>query len=99
MEQVISVNGLQKTYKGFQLKNVSFSVPNGCVAGFIGLNGQGKTTTIRTLLGLSPKNAGTVELLELDFDKEERRVKDQLGVVFDEGYLYDTLKMKEMKSK
>lgn len=97
MENIIDIQGLSKKYPSFSLSNVSFAVPEGCVAGFIGLNGQGKTTTIRTMLGLSPKDAGTVRMLGMDFETHESEIKDCIGVVFDEGYLYDSLKMKEMK--
>lgn len=98
MGNVISVKNLCKKYRNFELKNVSFDIPMGCVAGFIGLNGQGKTTTIRTILGLSKKSSGEISILDKDIDKYEKELKDKIGVVFDEGYLYDSLKMYEMKS-
>ena len=98
LENVIEIKGLCKKYRNFALTNVDISIPEGCVTGFIGLNGQGKTTTIRTLLGLAQKDAGQVRLLGLDMDQHEKEIKNRLGVVFDEGYLYESLKMKEMKS-
>lgn len=98
MENVIEVRNLVKEYDKFKLSNVSFSIPNGCVAGFIGLNGQGKTTTIRTMLGLSKKTSGQVKILGKDIDECEKEIKDKIGVVFDDGYLYESLKMKDMKS-
>ncbi len=98
MGNVISVKNLCKKYRNFELKNVSFDIPMGCVAGFIGLNGQGKTTTIRTILGLSKKSSGEISILDKDIDNYEKELKDKIGVVFDEGYLYDSLKMYEMKS-
>lgn len=97
MDYVIKVEGLNKKYPNFELKDVSFAIPTGCVAGFIGLNGQGKTTTIKSILGLSPSSTGGIEILGKDMAQQEREIKDDIAVVFDEGYLYDTLKMKEMK--
>lgn len=97
MEYVMKVEGLNKKYTGFELKDVSFRIPTGCVAGFIGLNGQGKTTTIKSILGLSPSSTGRVEILGKDMAEFEKEIKDDIAVVFDEGYLYETLKMKEMK--
>lgn len=97
MDYVIKVEGLNKKYPNFELKDVNFAIPTGCVAGFIGLNGQGKTTTIKSILGLSPSSKGRVEILGRDMAESEKEVKDDIAVVFDEGYLYDTLKMKEMK--
>lgn len=98
LENVIEIKGLCKKYRNFALTDVDISIPEGCVTGFIGLNGQGKTTTIRTLLGLAQKDAGQVRLLGLDMDQHEKEIKNRLGVVFDEGYLYESLKMNEMKS-
>ncbi|MDD7362657.1 MAG: ABC transporter ATP-binding protein [Peptoniphilus sp.] len=98
MENVIEISGLNKKYENFQLSDVSMNIPRGCVAGFIGLNGAGKTTTIRTMLGLSKKDGGTIKLLGRDIDEDEKGIKDEIGVVFDEGYLYESLKMREMKS-
>ena len=45
METVLQVTELCKTFGGFSLDNVSFSIPEGCITGFIGANGAGKTTT------------------------------------------------------
>ena len=97
MTNVIEVDCLSKKYDSFSLNNVSFSIPEGCIAGFIGLNGQGKTTTIKTLLGLAKRDSGKVKIFGKDFDLNEQEIKSDLAVVFDEGYLYDTLSMKEMK--
>lgn len=98
MENVLELIDLCKKYNKFELMDVSIKIPEGCVAGFIGLNGQGKTTTIRTMLGLSKKNSGTVKILGMDFDDNEKEIKDRIGIVFDEGYLYDGLKIKDMKN-
>lgn len=98
MDNVIEIKGLSKKYKNFLLSDVTFSIPNGCVAGFIGLNGHGKTTTIKTMLGLSKKNSGCVKILGYDMDKNEHEIKDNIGVIFDDGYLYESLRMKDMKN-
>lgn len=98
MTKVLEVKNLNKQYTNFKLENVSFDIPEGCVVGFIGLNGQGKTTTIKTLLGLSNKDSGSVKIFGKNFEDYEKEIKNDLAIVFDEGYLYDSLKLKEMKS-
>ncbi|WP_019190296.1 ABC transporter ATP-binding protein [Levyella massiliensis] len=98
MDSVLAVKNLTKQYPNFALQNVTFAIPEGCVAGFIGLNGQGKTTTIRSILGLCVKDTGTVQILGKDMDQEAKAIKQELGVVFDEGYLYDALSIQEMKN-
>ena len=66
MENALEVRGLTKHYRGFALENVSFSLPAGCIMGFIGENGAGKSTTIRLMLGLARAEAGSVRLLGED---------------------------------
>ena len=46
----MEIRGLCKRYPAFELKNVTFSVPQGAVMGFIGRNGAGKSTTIKSIL-------------------------------------------------
>lgn len=47
MNDILTVSGLNKSYGDFSLKDVTFSLPEGCITGFIGVNGAGKTTTGR----------------------------------------------------
>lgn len=91
MENVIEVNGLCKRYDGFALKDVSFSVPDGSITGFIGENGAGKTTTIYSILNIVKKDAGTIRIFEKDSVREELAVKEEIGVVFDEMGYHDVM--------
>lgn len=61
MNNILEVSGLRKSYGDFSLNNLSFSLPEGCVTGFIGVNGAGKTTTLRAILGLTDRIAGNVQ--------------------------------------
>ncbi len=56
----LDITGLTKRYRDFTLDSVSFSVPCGAVVGLIGENGSGKSTTLKTVLGLIKKDAGTI---------------------------------------
>lgn len=64
MDDILEVNGLVKRYPKFTLDNVSFSLPEGCVTGFIGTNGAGKTTTIKSILGPAHKMRDQSKSLE-----------------------------------
>lgn len=98
MNNILEITGLTKAYSGFSLSNVSFTLPEDCIAGFIGINGSGKTTTIRTILGLARKDAGAIKIFGKDFQGHEREIKNRIGVVLDEGGFYDELTIAEMKS-
>lgn len=77
----LAVKGLCKRYPAFSLENVSFSVPEGAVMGFIGRNGAGKSTTLKALLGLVHPDAGEVTVLGKSFREEEQYIKERIGVV------------------
>ena len=55
---IVSVKGLVKEYPGFRLNEVSFELNKGRIAGFIGRNGSGKTTTIKSTLNLVHPDSG-----------------------------------------
>ena len=77
----IDIRGLCKKYPTFALQDVSFSVPQGAVMGFIGRNGAGKSTTLKSMLGLVHPDAGEVEILGRSFVAEEKSIKENIGVV------------------
>ena len=95
---ILEVNGLCKSYRDFALKDITFSVPEGCIAGFIGVNGAGKTTTLKSILGLVRPSAGQIRVFGLDMANDEKEIKDRIGVVFDDGQFYMELTLKEMKN-
>ena len=98
MNAVLEVNKLNKTYDSFSLKDITFSLYKDCITGFIGTNGSGKTTTIKAILSLILKDSGKINFLGKDMDKNERKSKNKIGIVLDEGYFYDELTLKEMKN-
>lgn len=97
MNDLLTVNNLTKTYDRFALQNLSFSLPEGCITGFIGANGAGKTTTLRAILDLIHKDSGEVRIFDLDMATDARAIKDRIGVVLDDGGFYDELSLSEMK--
>ena len=97
MKHVLEVSGLNKSYGDFSLNDITFSLPEGCITGFIGVNGAGKTTVLRTILGLTSKLSGDVRFFDMDMGHNERQIKDRIGVVLDDNYFYDELTLNEMK--
>lgn len=80
----IDVQHLSKTFKSFQLQDVTFTLPTGTIMGFIGENGAGKTTTIKCLLNLINKDSGDIQIFGLDYKNNEQKIKTEIGVVFDD---------------
>ena len=98
MNDILTVSGLNKSYGDFSLQDVTFSLPEGCITGFIGVNGAGKTTTLRTILGLTARSSGNIRFFGRDFDQNERQIKDRIGIVLGDGCFYEELTLSEMKS-
>lgn len=78
---VLTVKGLCKSYPSFTLKEVSFALPQGTVMGFVGRNGAGKSTTLKSVLGLVHPNKGQVTFMEQDVAQNEQYMKENIGVV------------------
>lgn len=96
MNDSIRVSKLCKDYGSFQLKNVSFTMRQGCMMGLIGENGAGKSTTIKLLLNLIKRDSGAVSIFGLDPAKEACKIKEQIGVVFDENFFHNVLRAKDI---
>lgn len=98
MDTVLEVKDLCKSFPDFSLQSVNFQLERGTITGFIGPNGSGKTTTIKCILNLLHPESGNITALGLDSQKQERELKDQLGIVMDEGYYFENLTLREMKN-
>ena len=92
MIHAIEVSNLSKKFDRFQLKNINLTLPKGSIMGFIGENGAGKTTTIKLMLNQLNSDSGTIRILGYDHRKDEKKIKQDIGVVFDESYFHDNLK-------
>ncbi len=76
---LLEVQDLCKTYPGFRLDGVGFSVSPGSIMGFIGRNGAGKTTTLKSLLHIVHPDSGSIRFFGLDFDEHEDEIKQRIG--------------------
>jgi ABC-2 type transport system ATP-binding protein len=99
MSSVIDVKNLRKTYKkGFELKNINFSLEKGFIMGFIGPNGAGKSTTIKLIMNLIKRDEGEIKIFGIDNIVHEKEIKEKIGFVYDECYFYPDLSLTEMKN-
>ena len=97
MENNIELQKVSKRYKDFELKEVSFNVPKGCIVGLIGENGAGKTTTIKSILNVT-KSEGTIKIFGKDNKENEKEIKEKIGVVLDDSFLSEYLTAKQINS-
>ncbi len=82
MTEIVKIQGLRKKFgKTVALSDVSFSVNSGEVVGFIGPNGAGKSTTIRVLLGIIKRSAGTVQIFNKDVWKKSLQIHKRISYV------------------
>lgn len=82
---MIEVRNLNKSYKRFKLENASFVLRPGKVTGLIGANGAGKSTILRSLIGLVKKDSGEILV-------DGKKVND-LGEKLKVGYVCQDLKI------
>lgn len=77
------------------LDHVTFDVRRGEVFGFVGGSGSGKSVLLRTIIGLIPRRAGSIEVLGLRLDtaQPEQRldVERRWGILFQQGALFSSL--------
>jgi ABC-2 type transport system ATP-binding protein len=96
MKTIIQVKELRKTYRNtVAVDGVSFEVMEGEIFGMVGPNGAGKTTTIECIEGLRKPDGGSISVLDLDPNRQERQLRPLLGIQLQEANLPDHLKVWE----
>lgn len=92
----VEVFGLTKRYRDkVAVDDISFSVPDGGVFAFVGTNGAGKSTTIGCLTTVLNFDAGEVRVSGYDVRREGDRVRESIGVVFQDSLLDPLLTVRE----
>ncbi len=98
MNNVLELKEVCKDYGDFKLNKVSFSVPEGCICGFIGQNGAGKTTTIRLILDSIRRDEGEIFVFGKEIRKEDCAIKEDIGVVYAEMGFHDFMSPKDINT-
>ena len=94
--KMIEVNDLRKNYKEVEaVRGISFSVEEGSFFAFLGVNGAGKSTTINVLCTVLEKTSGSVKIGGYDLDLERAKIKELIGIVFQNPVLDKQLTVKE----
>jgi ABC-2 type transport system ATP-binding protein len=96
MSDQIMVKNLRKQFpKVLAVAGVDLSVGAGEVFGLLGPNGAGKTTTLEMIEGLTPKDAGEIEVCGLSWDQDAQQIRARIGVQLQATSLYNKITPRE----
>ena len=98
MNSILEVKHLNKKYGDFELKDINFNLYSGKIIGFVGENGSGKTTTIKSILNLIKIDSGEINIFNEPHDKLSRELREKIGVVLDDGFLPEQLNYEDMRA-
>lgn len=76
---IVKVQDLVKRYPSFELKKITFGLESGRITGFIGRNGSGKTTTIKSMLNLVHSDNGMISFFDEPLAGHESDIKKRIG--------------------
>lgn len=94
---VIEVQNLRKSYGKYRgIQDVSFSVEQGEIFGFVGPNGAGKSTTIKALMGFIFAQGGSALIGGLDVVRKTKEIKAFTGYVPSDVQLYPNMRVEEL---
>jgi len=91
-----TVEGVSKRYgETVALDDVSLTIDQGQIFGIIGPNGAGKSTLVGILAGLRDRDTGTVCVLGLDPERDERQLRERIGIQLQEAQLQELIRVEE----
>lgn len=88
MQYAIDMQQVCKAYGSFQLDKLNLQLPRGQIMGLVGVNGAGKSTTLRLLMGLIQPDAGTVDVLGHRLPQGQVLAKERVGYAAEDMRLY-----------
>src|SRR5450755_1826498 len=96
MTDQIVVQGLRKQFpKVLAVAGVDLTVAKGEVFGLLGPNGAGKTTTLEIIEGLTPSDAGTIEICGLNWKQNAQEIRARIGVQLQATSLFNKITPRE----
>jgi ABC-2 type transport system ATP-binding protein len=97
MNTAIRVTGLRKRYGELEaVRGIDFEVAEGECFALLGPNGAGKTTTVEILEGYRDRDAGEVEVLDLDPRRGGRDLRERIGIVLQSSGHFRELTVREV---
>lgn len=98
MNSTLILKNVNKKYEksNFAIKDISFSIPEGSIVGFIGENGAGKSTTMNCILNVIRRDSGTIEIFGREMTDEDIDIRENIGVVYDSNNFPEYLTAKQL---
>ena len=95
---ILEVRGMNKEFKEFKLKDISFNLEPGYIMGYVGQNGAGKTTTINLINHLKTQDSGEVKVNGISYEDNPVLYKEYIGYIGDESYFPEQFTVKNVRS-
>lgn len=93
---VVEVKNLNKKYPAFTLRDVSFKLEVGRITGFVGRNGAGKSTAVKSMLNLIHPDSGEITYFGIPLIANEREIKRRIGYSTGTACWYPKKKLKDI---
>lgn len=96
IDKILEVKNLNKSYDKFSINNLNFKLNAGEIVGFIGTNGAGKSTTIKSILNIIDIDSGEILFMGNSIKSNEMNAKLEIGYVGENNKFYNDITLKSL---
>lgn len=97
MDDILKIKGLKKSLNDFYLGPLDLNIKRGSIVGYIGENGAGKSTTIKSILGDMKKDSGEIYIFGKKIEDLTEDEKKKIAFVFEDFFFPQELNIKEVE--